>query len=57
MIPFLLGIGIRRLSIDPQFMPATYRRIAGLNIDACREQARLLTAAGHIDSVRKILAN
>lgn len=57
MIPFLLGIGIRRLSIDPQFMPATYRCIAGLSIDACREQARLLTAAGHIDSVRKILAN
>jgi phosphotransferase system enzyme I (PtsP) len=31
MIPFLLGIGIRRLSLDPQFMPAVHQRISDLD--------------------------
>ena len=57
MIPFLLGIGLRRLSIDPQFMPAVHRRITGLAIDPCRDHARTLMAAGSIDAVRKILAD
>ncbi|WP_319522588.1 phosphoenolpyruvate--protein phosphotransferase [uncultured Desulfosarcina sp.] len=57
MIPFLLGIGIRRLSIDPQFMPAVHRRISGLTMDACREQARELTAAGSLRAVKAILGS
>jgi phosphotransferase system enzyme I (PtsP) len=57
MIPFLLGIGIRRLSIDPQFMPAVNRRIAGLAVDACRDHAGELMSAGSIDAVRTILAD
>jgi len=55
MIPFLLGIGIRKLSIDPQFMPAVHRRISGLTINACREQARELTAAGSLRAVKEVL--
>lgn len=57
MIPFLLGIGLRRLSIDPQFMPAVHRRIAGLEINRCRDHSRKVLAAGSIHSVRKILAD
>jgi phosphotransferase system enzyme I (PtsP) len=56
LIPFLLGIGIRRLSIDPQFMPAVHQRISGLAIDPCRDHAQALLAAGSIDTVHKILA-
>jgi len=56
MIPFLLGIGIRRLSLDPQFMPGVHQRIAGLEINRCRSHAREMMAAGSIDGVRKILA-
>ena len=56
MIPFLLGIGLRRLSIDPQFMPAVHRRIASLAIEPCREHARALLSAGSIDAVHKVLA-
>jgi len=55
MIPFLLGIGIRRLSLDPQFMPAVYRRIADLSMAVCRERAAALTAAGSIAAVQKLL--
>ncbi len=57
MIPFLLGIGIRRLSIDPQYMSGVHACIAGLDIDFCREHARALTAAGSIEAVGKILTN
>ncbi|HSO19606.1 MAG TPA: phosphoenolpyruvate--protein phosphotransferase, partial [Desulfosarcina sp.] len=55
MIPFLLGIGLRRLSLDPQFMPEVFDRIAGLDMDACRIHARLLTDAGSIAQVRKVM--
>ena len=57
MIPFLLGIGIRRLSIDPQFMPAVHQRITGLTIGPCRDHARTLLSAGSIASVHKALGN
>ena len=56
MIPFLLGIGIRRLSIDPQFMPAVHQRIAGLTIGPCRDHARTLLSAGSIAAVQHALA-
>jgi phosphotransferase system enzyme I (PtsP) len=57
MLPFLLGIGIRRLSLDPQFMPAVHQRIGDLTIGPCRDHARALMAAGSIAGVRKILAD
>jgi phosphotransferase system enzyme I (PtsP) len=56
MIPFLLGIGVRRLSIDPQFMPAISQRISALRMDACREHARELLAAGSIEAVRNVIS-
>ena len=56
MIPFLLGIGMRRLSIDLQFMPAVHQRIAGLDVGLCRDHARALLSAGSIEAVHKILA-
>jgi len=56
MIPFLLGIGLRRMSLDPQYMPAVHARIAGLTIDACRQHTRELMAAGSIEAVQRILS-
>jgi phosphotransferase system enzyme I (PtsP) len=55
MIPFLLGIGIRRLSIDPQFIPGAHQCITGLTTDFCRDCAREMLAAGSIAAVRKIM--
>ena len=55
MIPFLLGIGIRKLSLDPQFMPVVHRRIARLSVDACSQYAEALAAAASIADVRKVL--
>jgi phosphotransferase system enzyme I (PtsP) len=56
LIPFLLGIGVRRLSIDPQHMPKVYRRIACLNLSDCQKHARQLMAAGRIDQAAKIIS-
>ena len=56
LLPFLLGIGIRRLSTDPQFIPAVRRQIADLTVDGCQAYARALTAAGSIDDVQRLLA-
>ncbi len=56
MLPFLIGIGIRRLSIDPQFMPGLQRQISGLTIDACRDLADELLCVGSIAAVGEILA-
>ncbi|WP_419659209.1 PtsI4: phosphoenolpyruvate-protein phosphotransferase [Desulfosarcina variabilis str. Montpellier] len=55
MLPFLIGIGIHRLSVDPQFMPGLHKLIAGLSVDHCREHSRKLLGAGSIAAVRKIL--
>ncbi len=57
LIPFLLGIGLRRLSLDPQFMPQVHDRIAKLELAACREHARRLLAAASIVEVKRILAD
>ena len=55
MLPFLLGIGIRRLSLDPQFMPAVQKRISGLDTDECRTFAKALLEADSIAAVRQML--
>jgi phosphotransferase system enzyme I (PtsP) len=55
MIPFLLGIGIRQLSVDPQFMPDVHGQIARLDLDACRDHARQVVAAGTIAGARQYL--
>ena len=56
LLPFLLGIGIRALSIDPQFMPAVHRRITGLDLGHCRRQAEALLAADSVAAVHRLLA-
>lgn len=56
MIPFLLGIGMRRLSIDPQFMPIVRRLIASLALEPCQAYARTLLTAGSIAEVQALLS-
>jgi phosphotransferase system enzyme I (PtsP) len=54
MIPFLLGIGLRQLSIDPQFMPGVHRQLTDLSLPACQEYAKTLLASGSIEGIRMI---
>jgi phosphotransferase system enzyme I (PtsP) len=54
MIPFLLGIGIHRLSVAPQYLPHVYDRISGLSIARCRDHAQKMLAAGSLAAVKHV---
>jgi phosphotransferase system enzyme I (PtsP) len=54
-IPFFLGIGIRKLSVDPQHLPGVRKTIARWSLaDAQRYAARLLKASTLLET-RRIL--
>jgi len=54
-IPFLLGIGVRTLSVGPQFLPAVHERIAGLTLAEAERHARLLLAEDTLAGALKVL--
>jgi phosphotransferase system enzyme I (PtsP) len=54
-VPLLIGIGIRRLSVDPQFLPALQRTIGAMSVSRAEEYARQLLSAStlvEVDQVR-----
>jgi phosphotransferase system enzyme I (PtsP) len=54
-IPFLLGIGMRSLSIDPQYMPAIKKAIAAIAIDDARALAEAMLDAPSLRDVESFL--
>ena len=56
-IPFFLGIGIRSLSLDPQFLPRIQPMITRMNISDARDYAQRLLKETTIKGVRQILDN
>ncbi len=52
-IPFLLGIGVERLSLDPQFLPAIQKEIAGISIAEAREHAKQLLSLSTLSDITK----
>lgn len=54
-IPFLLGIGIRTLSLDAQFMPAVQQQILTLKMKEAEEHAERLLALASIREVSSVL--
>lgn len=55
MLPFLLGIGLRTLSMDPMAIPPVQRRIEQIDLAAAQAQAREMLAIGHVDKVAEFL--
>ena len=55
MLPFLLGIGLRTLSMDPLALPAVQRQIERIDLGAAREQAQRMLAMGHAEQVAEFL--
>ena len=55
MLPFLLGIGLRSLSMDSMAIPSVQRRIEQIDLDVARGQARQMLALGHIEEVAEFL--
>ncbi len=54
-IPFLIGIGVRTLSLDPQFLPSVQHRISELNLIDAENFASDLMSQATIKGVKKIV--
>lgn len=54
---FLIGIGVRVLSVDPQYLPAIQRNIGTLCLDHARRRARALLAVDTIAEVHQLIAS
>ena len=55
MLPFLLGIGLRTLSMDSMAIPAVQRRIERIDLELARSQARQMLSLGHVEEVAEFL--
>jgi len=53
-IPFLLGIGIRHLSVDPQFLPTVQQTIASVTIQQAEAYAQALLAASSLREIEAV---
>ncbi len=54
-IPFLLGVGVRILSVDPQFLPAVQQTISNLKMSDARDYAETMLAQTHIKGAAQVL--
>jgi phosphotransferase system enzyme I (PtsP) len=55
MIPFLLGAGIRKLSINPKLLPQVQRFIEGLSLRQCQVHAEKLVQMGSVAEIHSYL--
>jgi phosphotransferase system enzyme I (PtsP) len=54
-IPFFLGIGVRSLSVDPQFLPLVQQTIRRLSLSDAMEYAQMLLSESTLKGTRKIM--
>jgi phosphotransferase system enzyme I (PtsP) len=53
-VPFLIGIGLRRLSVDPQFLPALQSTISAMSVARAEAYARQLLAASTFSQIEQL---
>jgi len=56
MIPFLIGIGLRKLSVNPRSIPKVQRQLQQLNVAKATETAERMLAMGRVSQIRRFLA-
>lgn len=56
-LPFLLGIGIRQFSVNPQFLPQLQETISRISIADAREYADALLARSSIRDIQAIMTD
>ncbi|MFP4139424.1 MAG: phosphoenolpyruvate--protein phosphotransferase [Phycisphaerae bacterium] len=54
-LPFLLGVGMHTLSVDPQFLPRIQQRIETMEISQCCRHARAVLKETTVEGVAKAL--
>jgi len=55
-IPFLLGIGVRTLSVDPAYLLRTQQTIAGTSVPGAEATAQAMLAQNRTDGIAAILS-
>lgn len=55
MLPFLVGIGLRNLSMDPSAIPGVQAAIERIDAGKVRETAKRLLALGRVEEVEAVL--
>jgi len=53
-LPFLIGIGVRRLSVDPLFLPLVQRSVGAIALDRAQSYAGELLAAATLRQVESV---
>jgi phosphotransferase system enzyme I (PtsP) len=56
-LPFLLGIGIRRLSVDPQFLPALHEGVSRIRVADAEKYAQALLAEASLKGVLAVMTD
>jgi len=54
-IPFLIGIGIKKISLDPQYMPTVQKFISTITIRDAEKQAQIILSKDRISEIAKLL--
>jgi len=55
LLPFFIGIGLRRFSVEPRQIPSLHERIESLDAKSCAVLARQLLGLGRIHDVEQAL--
>ncbi len=56
-LPYVLGIGVRKLSLDPHYIPKIQRTIQNINLKEAEKMARHALNQTRISSIEKIIRN
>lgn len=55
-LPFLIGIGVERLSVDPQFLPVIQKEIGTISTDKAQAHARRLLSVSTLSDMKAFIA-
>jgi len=56
MVPFFLGLGIRRLSVEPRYIPRVKRQIAAMDLEFARRRARQMLTIASVSEMNEFVA-
>ena len=56
-LPYLLGIGVRKLSLDPHYIPKIQRAIQGIDLREAEKMTRYALTQTRISSIEMIIRN
>ncbi len=55
LVPFFIGLGVRRLSVEPRLVPRVKRLLAGITVHDAEQISRRMLACSTVSEIRKII--